>query len=186
MLICASCGSSPTCRRHSVLPVFQPLIPGLSPSRGFPEVVCLPHNSFKLRLGNGLRKDAQHECSWTLSSPSCASFTLSPDQHRAHKSSLGHAARLYGGIWALLCSSAVLGRQRPWLANEKRFSSGGLLFLVSRTLRRKVAENQLSCQKGQKSFLRAARLFYLFILLIYHTLVTSLIFLNLTNRLPRT
>lgn len=32
----------------------------------------------------------------------------------------------------------------------------------------------------------AAQLFYLFIFLIYHTLVTSFISLNLTNRLPRT
>lgn len=69
---------------------------------------------------------------------------------------------------------------------EALLPSGGLLFLVSHALRGKVAENQLSCQKRQKSFLWTMWLLYLFILLIYHTLVTSLIFLNLTNRLPRT
>lgn len=75
---------------------------------------------------------------------------------------------------------AVADKQEPLLP------SGGLLFLVSHTPWGEVAENQLSCQKRQKSFLWAVWLLYLFILLIYHTLVTSLIFLNLTNRLPRT
>lgn len=73
-----------------------------------------------------------------------------------------------------------------WHEQEPLLPSGSLLLLVSCTLWRKVAVNQLSCQKGQESFLRAAQLFYLFILLIYHTFVTSLIFLNLTDRLPRT
>lgn len=120
-----------------------------------------------------------------IAGPSCASHTISAALCHAHKSSMWCAVRLHRGTGVCSHRSTRLGRQ--WLTNKKH-SSPQVAFspLISHAVRSEVAENQLSFQKGQKSFLWAAQLLYLFIFLIYHTPVTSLISLNLTNRLPRT
>lgn len=190
MLICASYGSSPTHRRHTVFPVFQPLI-----SSYYPSEVCQRWSACRITASKpGWATAWWRMLNMYVPGP-CLLFHvhLSPSQLispvGAHKSSLGPGTSLDSEspqrhpslfMQQHCAGKAVADNQ------EALLPSGGLLFLVSCTLWRKVAENQLSCQKGQKSFLRAAWLFYLFILLIYHTLVTSLIFLNLTNRLPRT
>lgn len=70
---------------------------------------------------------------------------------------------------------------------ETLFPSGGLL-LPRQPHSAEQSSWKTSCpaKKDRRASRGQRNCFYLFIFLIYHTLVTSLVFLNLTNRLPRT
>lgn len=70
---------------------------------------------------------------------------------------------------------------------ETLFPSGGLL-LPRQPHSAEQSSWKTSCpaKKDRRASRGQRNCFYLFIFLIYHTLVTSLVFPNLTNRLPRT
>lgn len=92
--ICVSYGSSPTCRRRTVFPVFQPLISGLLSV--VPEVSACCITASKAGWATaGWRMLNTYVPLYSLS---CVSFTLSADHHCDHKCCLGHAVKVHRGI----------------------------------------------------------------------------------------
>lgn len=164
MPICVSYGLSPTCRRHTVFPVFWPLISGLLSILGLPEesACCITASkagwttAWWRMLNTYVLGPCIGFCVCLLPSQPIITVTINLAWDMPRK--------VHRGIWTHSCSSTVL--RGHWLTNKKHFSPQVACSSLSVTLGGEVAENQLSCQKGQRSFLWVMWLLYLFILLI--------------------